>query len=127
MVGIVVASHSRQLAEGVIELARMMAPNVPMAAAGGLEDGAPGTSFRKIVGAVRKVYSEDGVAVLMDIGSSVMTAEMAIEMLAQPKLKLFDCPLVEGAVVAAIAANMGNSLEEIERQTVGARYMRKLN
>ena len=127
MVGIVVASHSSRLAEGVIELARMMAPNVPMAAAGGLDDGGTGTSFRKIVRAVRKVYSEDGVAVLMDIGSSVMTAEMAIEMLAQPKLKLFDCPLVEGAVIAAVAANMGNSLEEIERRTRDARNMRKLN
>lgn len=127
MVGIVVASHSSRLAEGVIELARMMAPNVPMAAAGGLDDGGTGTSFKKIIRAVRKVYSEDGVAVLMDIGSSVMTAEMAIEMLAQPKLKLFDCPLVEGAVIAAVAANMGNSLEEIERRTRDARNMRKLN
>ncbi len=127
MVGIVVASHSRQLAEGVIELARMMAPNVPMAAAGGLEDGGPGTSFKKIVRAVRQVYSEDGVAVLMDIGSSVMTAEMAIEMLARPKLKLFDCPLVEGAVIAAVESNLGSSIEEIERRAVNARTMRKLN
>ena len=127
MVGIVVASHSSRLAEGVIELARMMAPNVPMAAAGGLDDGAPGTSFRKIIGAVLQVYSEDGVAVLMDIGSSVMTAEMALEMLSRPKLKLFDCPLVEGAVIAAVESNMGSSLEEIERRTVAARSMRKLN
>ncbi|MBQ9478085.1 MAG: PTS-dependent dihydroxyacetone kinase phosphotransferase subunit DhaM [Selenomonadaceae bacterium] len=127
MVGIVVASHSRQLAEGVIELARMMAPNVPMAAAGGLDDGAPGTSFRKIIGAVLQVYSEDGVAVFMDIGSSVMTAEMALEMLSRPKLKLFDCPLVEGAVIAAVESNMGSSLEEIEQRTVDARNMRKLH
>ena len=127
MVGIVVASHSRQLAEGVIELARMMAPNVPMAAAGGLDDGAPGTSFRQIIGAVLQVYSEDGVAVFMDIGSSVMTAEMALEMLSRPKLKLFDCPLVEGAVIAAVESNMGSSLEEIEQRTVDARNMRKLH
>ena len=123
MVGIVVASHSSRLAEGVIELARMMAPNVPMAAAGGLDDGAPGTSFRKIIGAVLQVYSEDGVAVLMDIGSSVM----ALELLSRPKLKLFDCPLVEGAVIAAVESNMGSSLEEIEQRTVAARSMRKLN
>ncbi len=127
MVGIVVASHSRQLAEGVIELARMMAPGVPMAAAGGLDDGGTGTSFKKIVGAVLQVYSEDGVAVLTDVGSSVMTAEMALEMLAQPKLKLFDCPLVEGAVIAAVESSLGSSLEEIEQRTVDARNMRKLN
>ena len=56
-----------------------------------------------------------------------MTAEMAIEMLARPKLKLFDCPLVEGAVIAAVESNMGSSLEEIEQRTVDARTMRKLN
>ena len=74
-----------------------------------------------------QVYSEDGVAVLMDIGSSVMTAEMALELLSRPKLKLFDCPLVEGAVIAAVESNMGSSLEEIEQRTVAARSMRKLN
>ena len=64
---------------------------------------------------------------MADVGSSVMTAEMALEMLDQPKLKLFDCPPVEGAVIAAVESSLGSSLEEIEQRTVDARNMRKLN
>ena len=127
MVGIVVASHSRRLAEGVVELAQMMAPNVPIVAAGGMEDDSTGTSCQKILGAMMQVYSDDGVAILMDMGSAAMTAEIAIELLNRPKLKLVDCPLVEGAVIAAIESNQGKSLEEIERRAVEAGNMKKLN
>ena len=126
MVGIVVASHSRKLAEGVVELARMMAPNVPIAAAGGMEDDSTGTSCRKIIGAMTQVYSDDGVAILMDIGSAVMTAEIAMEQFNRPRLKLVDCPLVEGAVVAAIEANQGASLEQIEQKASEAATIKKL-
>lgn len=126
MVGIVVASHSRRLAEGVVELAQMMAPNVPISAAGGLEDDSTGTSCKKILDAMTQVYSEDGVAVLMDMGSAVMTAEIAMEMFDRPKLRLVDCPLVEGAVVAAIESNQGASLEEIEQRAGEAGAMKKL-
>ena len=126
MVGIVVASHSRKLAEGVVELARMMAPNVPIAAAGGMEDDSTGTSCRKILGAMTQVYSDDGVAILMDIGSAVMTAEIAMEEFNRPKMKLVDCPLVEGAVVAAIESNQGASLEQIEQRASEAATIKKL-
>ena len=126
MVGIVVASHSRRLAEGVVELAQMMAPNVPIAAAGGLEDDTPGTSCRKILGAMTQVYSDDGVAILMDIGSAVMTAEIAMELFNRPKMRLVDCPLVEGAVVAAIESNQGASLDQIERRASEAGAIKKL-
>ena len=127
MVGIVVASHSRRLAEGVVELAQMMAPEVPMAAAGGMDDGSTGTSYKKILGAMTQVYSEDGVAILMDMGSAAMTAEMAIEFLDKPKLKLVDCPLVEGAVAAAIESYQGKSLEEIERCAMEAGSLKKIS
>ena len=126
MVGIVVASHSCRLAEGVVELAKMMAPNVPIAAAGGLEDNSTGTSCKKILGAMTQVYSDDGVAILMDIGSAVMTAEMAMEMFDKPKMKLVDCPLVEGAVVAAIESNQGATLEQIEQRAIEAGTIKKL-
>ena len=63
MVGIVVVSHSQKLAEGVVELASLMAPETPMKAAGGMDDGGFGTSFEKITEAVEEVYSEDGVAI----------------------------------------------------------------
>ena len=113
MVGFVIVSHSRKLAEGVVELAKMMAPDVPQVAAGGLEDGSFGTSFERILEAVNEIYSEDGVIVLMDLGSAVMTTEMVLEALDGQKLAMADCPLVEGAVVAAVNAAGGMSFEEI--------------
>ena len=79
MVGIVVVSHSQKLAEGVVELAKLMAGDANIVAAGGLDDGQAGTSFEKIMSAVEEVHEEDGVAVLMDMGSAVMTTEMVIE------------------------------------------------
>lgn len=82
MVGIVLISHSQKAAEGAVELARMMAPDAPIAAAGGLEDGSLGTSFEKITAAVEAVDQGDGVACIMDMGSAVMTAEMVAESLA---------------------------------------------
>ena len=68
MVGFVIVSHSAKLAEGVADLARMMAKSAPIAPAGGLEDGSFGTSFEKISSAIDQVYSEDGVILLMDMG-----------------------------------------------------------
>lgn len=113
MVGIVIVSHSEKLAAGVVEIAKMMAPNAPLAAAGGLEDGGLGTSYSKISEAVDKVYSEDGVAVLMDMGSAVMTTEIVIEDKDDRKVMMLDCPLVEGAVLAAVESTGGITLDEL--------------
>ena len=73
MVGIVIVSHSQKLAEGVVDLASLMAPETPMRAAGGMDDGGFGTSFEKINNAIDEIYSDDGVIILMDMGSAVMT------------------------------------------------------
>lgn len=127
MVGIVIVSHSQKLAEGVVELAKLMtAPDAPIVAAGGMEDGGPGTSFEKIYAAVEEAYEDDGVAILMDMGSAVMTAEMVVEAMEDRKLKLVDGPVVEGAVVAAVEARMGSSLETIVQRVAEAREMKKL-
>ena len=122
MVGFVIVSHSAKLAEGVADLARMMAKTVPIAPAGGLEDGSFGTSFEKISNAVDEVYSDDGVIMLMDMGSAVMTAEMVIETMEGRKIAMADCPIVEGAVTGAVSAESGASLEEImeDLEQVGA-------
>ena len=127
MVGFVIVSHSGKLAEGVVDLAKMMAPDVPMAAAGGLEDGSFGTSFERILEAVNEVYSEDGVILLMDLGSAVMTAEMVLESLEGQKLVMADCPLVEGAVVAAVNAAGGMSFDDILKELEKVRDMKKLS
>ena len=127
MVGFVIVSHSGKLAEGVVDLAKMMAPDVPMAAAGGLEDGSFGTSFERILEAVNEVYSEDGVILLMDLGSAVMTAEMVLESLEGQKPAMADCPLVEGAVVAAVNAAGGMSFDDILKELEKVRDMKKLS
>lgn len=113
MVGIVIVSHSRNLAESVVEFTAVMAAEAKVAAAGGLEDGGFGTSFDKIYKAVDRVYSEDGVIILMDMGSTVMTAEMVIEAYGSDRIQMADCPLVEGAVAATIYAAGGMNREEI--------------
>ena len=114
MVGIAIVSHSEILAKSVIELTAMMAENANIAPAGGLEDGSMGTSFERIKSAIESVYSEDGVLVLMDMGSAVMTTEMVLEDLEGKKVEMVDCPLVEGAVVAACDSEGNMSMEEIK-------------
>lgn len=116
MVGLVIVSHSSKLAEGVKELSSQMAPGVLIEAAGGTEDGRLGTDVSKITNAIEKVYSEDGVIVLFDLGSAYMNTEIAIECLDEDKLdkvKIVDCALVEGAVEIAVKIKINNSLEEI--------------
>ena len=119
MVGLVIVSHSAKLAEGVAEMARGMAgPDVRLAATGGLAlpDRPLGTDAELILQAVEQVYSDDGVVVLMDLGSAVLSAEMALEQLAPERRKrvfLSDAPLVEGALAAAVQARLGNSVEQV--------------
>ncbi|WP_367568311.1 dihydroxyacetone kinase phosphoryl donor subunit DhaM [Lacrimispora sp.] len=115
MVGIVIVSHSEELAKSVVGLTTMMAPDAKIAPAGGLEDGSFGTSFEKIETAIQSVYSDDGVLVLMDMGSAVMTTEMVIETMEDMKVAMVDCPLVEGAVVATIDAAAGMDFDSIRQ------------
>ncbi len=126
MVGIVIVSHSEKLAKSVAELAKMMADDAPIAVAGGLEDGAFGTSYERIRTAIKSVYSDDGVVVLMDMGSAVMTTEMVLEDMPDKKIKMIDCPLVEGAVVAAIGSSSKQSMEEIIKAAMEASTEKKL-
>ena len=123
MVGIVVVSHSQKLAEGAVELAKLMAGDANIVAAGGLEDGQVGTSFEKIMSAVE----EDGVAVLMDMGSAVMTTEMVIEALGYDDVVMLDGPVVEGAIVAALESSMGTPLRDMQAKVDEARETRKLD
>ena len=113
MIGIVVVSHSARLAEGVCELAGQVAQqNVRLAACGGTEAGDIGTDAFRVLAAIESVFSEDGVLVLMDLGSAVLSAETAVELMDDAKrayVRLCPAPLVEGAVAAAalVAAGAG--------------------
>lgn len=113
-VGLVIVSHSAQLAAGVVELAAQMAPNVVLVPAGGMDDGGIGTSLEKVMDAMGLADTGDGAVVLTDLGSAVMTAEAALEFLGSPELvRLVDAPLVEGAVAAAVAAQSGASIDVV--------------
>ncbi|HYN52547.1 MAG TPA: phosphoenolpyruvate--protein phosphotransferase [Thermoleophilaceae bacterium] len=127
MVALVIVSHSATLADGVIELAREMGGGeVAIEAAGGMDGGEIGTDAERVREAVERVRSPDGVLVLMDLGSALMSAEMATEM-ADPDggpVMLSEAPLVEGAVAAAALAGAGASLEEVAREARGALRMK---
>ncbi|MCR1162376.1 dihydroxyacetone kinase phosphoryl donor subunit DhaM [Paenarthrobacter sp. UW852] len=116
-VGIVVVSHSSKIAEGAVELAAQMAPDVELVAAGGTDDDRIGTSLEKVLAAVEQSLVDsggDGVVVLTDLGSAVMTAESAVEFASAPDaVRLADAPLVEGLVAAAVAAQGGAGVEDV--------------
>ncbi|WP_425864926.1 dihydroxyacetone kinase phosphoryl donor subunit DhaM [Arthrobacter sp. TWP1-1] len=113
-VGLVIVSHSAQLAAGVVELAAQMAPNVALIPAGGMDDGGIGTSLEKVMNALGLADTGDGAVVLTDLGSAVMTADAALEFMGNPEtVRLADAPLVEGAVAAAVAAQSGASLDVV--------------
>ena len=119
MVGIVIVSHSAKLAEGVKELAQqMIQTNVPLAIAAGIDDPANpfGTDALQIQVAIESVNDESGVVVLMDLGSAILSAEMALEFLPEEereKVRLCEAPLVEGAIAAVVEASSGASLEQV--------------
>lgn len=100
-----------------MELAAQMAPDVELVAAGGTDDGRIGTSLEKVLAAVEQSLVDsggDGVVVLTDLGSAVMTAESAVEFASDPDAVLLaDAPLVEGLVAAAVAAQGGAGVEDV--------------
>lgn len=117
-VGLVIVSHSAKLAEGLAELAGQMAPDVAIITAGGTEDGGIGTSLEKVQAGIAQADGGAGAAILADLGSAVMTAEMALEFLdpgQREKVRLADAPLVEGAVAAAVAAQTDQDLAAVIR------------
>ena len=126
MVGLVIVTHSAALAHGVAETCRMMAKDARIATAGGMEDGGFGTSYARIVAAIDSVYGEDGVAILMDAGSSILTVETILEEMPERRLRMLDCPLIEGGVVAAIASVCGANLDEVVRRAEETRSARKI-
>jgi phosphocarrier protein FPr len=126
MVGIVIVSHSAQLAAGVHELVtQMVQDRVPIAVAGGLDDpeNPIGTDPMRVLEAIEAAYSEDGVVVLMDLGSALLSAEMALEFLSpeqQANVHLCPAPLVEGAMAAAVQASLGSSVADVMREARSA-------
>jgi multiphosphoryl transfer protein len=125
MVGLVIVSHSATLAEGVAELARGMGAEVPIELAGGIEAPEPalGTDAARVLEAIERADQGDGVVVLMDLGSAVLSAEMALDLLPperRERVLLSEAPLVEGAVAAAVTAKLGAPLADVAAEARGA-------
>ncbi|MBH8553395.1 phosphoenolpyruvate--protein phosphotransferase [Nostocaceae cyanobacterium CENA357] len=126
MVGIVIVSHSKQLALGVRELAKQMVQgDFPIAVAAGIEDSDNplGTDPIQVYEAIASVFSDDGVLVLMDLGSALMSAEMALEFLPEAQREhvyLCEAPLVEGAIAAVVAAAAGRNIQQVIAEARGA-------
>jgi len=125
-VGLVVVSHSRPLAEAAVTLARQMLPTAEVAVevAAGTDDGGLGTDAVAVSAAITAADSGDGVVVLMDLGSAVMSAETALELLdddVRERVVLSSAPLVEGLVGAVVVAAGG-----ADRDRVAAEALRGL-
>ncbi len=125
MVGIVVVSHSRALARAAVALAAEMLHGraIRVAVAAGLDEATFGTDAVRVKEAIEEVDGPDGVLVLMDLGSAVLSAEMALDLLdpaVAGRVRLCSAPLVEGLVVATVAAAGGASIDEVETEATAA-------
>ncbi|EKP95477.1 dihydroxyacetone kinase phosphoryl donor subunit DhaM [Thermaerobacter subterraneus] len=128
---LVLVSHSRTLAEGVRELAAQMAgPGVPILIAAGLEDGSLGTDAAAILSTLEAALEQAREAVvLFDLGSAYLNTATALDLLPEEKrgrVVLADAPLAEGAVIAAVAASVGDGAAAVRERAEEARGMRKV-
>lgn len=126
MVSLLIVSHSPHIAAGIQELAaQMTGGRVPIAAVGGTEDGRIGTNPDGIRAGYETIAGPDGVLVLMDLGSALLSAEIALEDVCFP-FQLSNAPLVEGTILAAVEASVGSSLEQTAAAAERARGLQKI-
>jgi dihydroxyacetone kinase phosphotransfer subunit len=118
-VGIVIVSHSPDVAKGAADMVRQMVGHgIPLAWTGGNPEGGLGTSVEGILAAIDEAWSDAGVAILVDLGGAETNSEMAIDMLPaerQGRVVICDAPVVEGAVMAATEAWGGSDLATVKR------------
>ena len=118
-VGIVIVSHSPDVAKGAADMVRqMVGTNVPLAWCGGNPSGGLGTSVEAIVKSLELAWSDAGVVIMVDMGGAETNSEMAIEMMPEkrrPKIVVCNGPIVEGAVMAATESSSGATLDRVRR------------
>ena len=130
--GLVLVSHSGTLVEGLRDMvAQVAGEDVPVAIAGGTEDGRLGTSAPRITAALRSALDAgaDEVLVLLDLGSAALSLELAIDDLPEAdrsRVHISEAPLVEGAILAAVQASVGAGIDEVVTAAAGAATMPKL-
>ena len=127
MVNLLLVSHSKNLAESVVGLAKQMIRSgeveISIAAGIGEDHQEIGTNAVEIAEAIQDIYSNEGVLVLMDLGSAVLSAQMALDLLPPDvcqKVRVCPAPFIEGAVVAAAQASSGSNLEIVYREAMDA-------
>lgn len=132
MVNLLLVSHSKKLAEGVAEMVQQMTSSeaVKIATAAGIGDQNEelGTNAVEIMEAIDQIYSEDGILVLLDLGSAILSTEMALDMLPddmKSNIKLCAAPFVEGALVAAVQAGLGSDLNAVYQDAMNALAMKR--
>lgn len=132
MVGLVLISHSGTLVEGLRDMvAQVAGSDVPVAIAGGTQDGRLGTSAPTIAAAIRSTLDAgvESALVLLDLGSAALSLEVALEELDEgdrARVRISEAPLVEGAILAAVQASVGASIDEVVAAADGAATMAKL-
>jgi dihydroxyacetone kinase phosphotransfer subunit len=118
-VGIVIVSHSPDVAKGAADMVRqMVGVNVPLAWCGGNPAGGLGTSVEAIVKALESAWSEAGVVIMVDMGGAETNSEMAIEMMPEKRrsrVVVCNGPVVEGSVMAATESRSGAPLDQVRR------------
>jgi dihydroxyacetone kinase phosphotransfer subunit len=132
MVGLVVVSHSRRLAEGVKELLdQMVKANVRVEFVGGapLEPRLIGTDPIGVKEAIIRVMDSSGVLIIGDLGSAIISSKAAIKMLPheiRDKVVIADAPLVEGSFAAAVEISAGGGLDDAKKAAEDAKNLRKI-
>lgn len=128
MVGIVIVSHSKKVAEGIYELAVQMAgEGHRIFAMGGMEDGSIGTDAIRIKKGIEEANDGDGVLLMVDLGSGILSSQTAIDLLEDDiKVEIADAPVLEGTIGAAVEAAVGGTLEDVKNAAELARGMSKL-
>jgi PTS hybrid protein len=122
LVGIVLVSHSPELARGLADLASQVAgAEVRVEPAGGGPGGSLGTSGDLVREAIARADCGQGVVVLADLGSSILTVKHLLQGKANGHVRLVDAPFVEGAVAAAVMSSAGQSLDDVVRAAEEAR------
>ena len=128
MVGIVIVSHSADIAAGTVALAAQMAgEEVRIEAAGGAPDGGLGTDGARVEAAIAAAEQGDGVVILGDLGSAILTARHVLDerVNGNGSVRLVDAPLVEGAIAAAVVASAGMALDDVASAAEEARAVPK--
>lgn len=130
MIGIVIVSHSEMIAEGLKDFAEgMNKGKVKIIAAGGADDGRIGTNTIKIIDAIEEIYDKSPILLMVDLGSAVLSAEMAIDMLDEEikqQVRIIDAPLIEGTVAAVLIAQETDDFQKIINKAMETRKAKKI-